>query len=111
MKKIIIVFTVLFMIVLIGGCKKEETKTPEIIEEKITVAFNSDGGTSVSEIEITKGESFTLPTTTRDGYKQYIEDNSKVELLNFGIYRTKLAKNLMKYSDIISKRLLSEIEC
>ena len=69
MKKILIIFTLLFMILLVGGCKKEPVATPDVLEEKITVAFNSDGGTSVNEIEITKGEAFTLPTTTRDGYK------------------------------------------
>ena len=45
------------------------------------------------------------------GYKQYIEDESKINLLKFGIYRTKISKKLLDKAHIISERLLNEIEC
>lgn len=45
------------------------------------------------------------------GYKQYIEDESKVNLLKFGIYRTKTCKKLLDKAHIISERLQNEIEC
>ena len=44
------------------------------------------------------------------GYKQYIEDNNKKELLEFGLFRTKLCKTLFKKSNEISKRLLNEVK-
>ncbi len=62
MKKKLLIVLIAVVLLFVSGCKKDA-------DEKITIAFNSDGGTSVSEIEIIKGESFKLPTTTREGYE------------------------------------------
>ncbi|MGN1000462.1 MAG: phosphotransferase [Bacilli bacterium] len=43
------------------------------------------------------------------GYKQYILNNSKKELLDFAFFRTKLCKYLFKNSNVISKRLEKEL--
>ena len=43
------------------------------------------------------------------GYKQYIKDNSKTELLEFALFRTRLCKYLFENAEIISKRLEDEI--
>ena len=42
------------------------------------------------------------------GYKQYIKDNTKKGLLEFGYFRTKLVKYLYENNDKISNRLLKE---
>ena len=36
---------------------------------KIIISFNTNGGSAVNDIEIDKGSSFDLPTTTRSGYE------------------------------------------
>ena len=43
------------------------------------------------------------------GYKQYISDNSKTELLNFARFRTKLSKYLFENAELISNILEKEI--
>ncbi len=43
------------------------------------------------------------------GYKQYINDNSKMNLLSFGCFRTNVCRYLFKNAKLISERLLSEI--
>ncbi len=43
--------------------------------------------------------------TSTYGYKQYIEDNSKMELLEFAFFRTKLAKYLFDNTKNISDKL------
>lgn len=45
------------------------------------------------------------------GYKQYIEDDTKLNLLKFGMYRTKICKKLLDKVHLISERLQNEIEC
>ena len=42
------------------------------------------------------------------GYKQYIEDNSKKDLLNYAFFRTNLCRFLFKNEQEITKRLLTE---
>ena len=44
------------------------------------------------------------------GYKEYNNDYTQLGLLNFAFFRTNLCKYLYKNKDIISKRLLEEIE-
>lgn len=39
------------------------------------------------------------------GYKQYIADNSKIDLLEFAFFRTKMCKNLFENADIIGIKL------
>src|SRR5574344_246995 len=41
------------------------------------------------------------------GYKQYINDNSKMNLLAFGCFRTNVCRYLFKNAKVISERLLS----
>lgn len=48
--------------------------------------------------------------TSTYGYKQYIEDNSKIDLLEFAYFRTNLCKYLFNNRDIISNTLLKEIK-
>lgn len=43
------------------------------------------------------------------GYKQYIADNSKKELLKFAYFRTKLCKNLYENADNITNALIDEL--
>ena len=43
------------------------------------------------------------------GYKQYIADNSKTDLLEFAFFRTRLCKYLFENADKISKILIEEI--
>lgn len=43
------------------------------------------------------------------GYKQYIEDNSKKDLLNYAFFRTNLCRFLFKNEQEITKRLLTEV--
>ena len=43
------------------------------------------------------------------GYKQYVADNSKKELLEFAYFRTKLCKNLDENADKITKALIGEL--
>lgn len=43
------------------------------------------------------------------GYKQYINDNSKINLLEFGLFRTKLCKCLFDNAKLISDSLEKEI--
>lgn len=43
------------------------------------------------------------------GYKQYIDDNSKKELLEFAYFRTKLCKNLYENANKIANVLIKEI--
>ncbi len=43
------------------------------------------------------------------GYKQYIYDNKKEELLIFGFFRTKLCRYLFNNAEMISQKLLNEI--
>ncbi len=47
--------------------------------------------------------------TSTFGYKQYIADNSKKELLDFAFFRTKMCKYLYKNAEKIAKTLLEEI--
>ena len=44
------------------------------------------------------------------GYKQYILDNNKKELLEFAIFRTKMCRFLFQYSKNISDKLKEKIE-
>lgn len=37
------------------------------------------------------------------GYRQYISDNSKIDLLTFAICRTNLCRNLFKNNELITK--------
>lgn len=48
-----------------------------------------------------------LPSTF--GYKQYISDNTKTSLLDFGLFRTKLCRNLFENLEKISSQLEKEI--
>ena len=41
------------------------------------------------------------------GYKQYINDPRKIELLEFGYFRTNICKYLFKNADLISEKLLN----
>ncbi len=43
------------------------------------------------------------------GYRQYISDNSKIDLLTFAIYRTNLCRNLFKNNKLITKTLQESI--
>ena len=43
------------------------------------------------------------------GYKQYIADNSKTDLLEFAFFRTRLCKYLFENADKISKILNEEL--
>jgi len=47
--------------------------------------------------------------TSTFGYKQYIKDNSKKNLLEFGFFRTKLCKDLFDNSELIAQMLMDEI--
>jgi len=44
------------------------------------------------------------------GYKQYINDNSKTELLEFGFFRTNLCRNLYENNSKIEKMLIKNIK-
>ncbi len=46
--------------------------------------------------------------TSTFGYKQYLKDNSKTSLLEFGFFRTRLCKDLFKNADLISQVLIDE---
>ncbi len=47
--------------------------------------------------------------TSTYGYKQYIKDNSKISLLDFGFFRTNLCRHLFKNAEKIAKELEKEI--
>ena len=44
------------------------------------------------------------------GYTEYIENSSMKDLLRFGLFRTKLLKNLYENREQISKRLVEEVK-
>lgn len=63
--------------------KAKWTKTTE--EEKVIVTFDTDGGSKINNIEVTKGEKITKPTDpTKEGYVfiEWLLDNNK---FNFDI--------------------------
>ena len=76
MKKKIIIGVVIFLILLLGvGSyfiffnKDKDTKpATNNKDEKITITFDSDGGTKVEDMKVKKGSSFQLPETTKEGY-------------------------------------------
>ena len=43
------------------------------------------------------------------GYKQYINNKSNIELLNFAFLRTKICKYLFNNADLISQKLKEEL--
>ena len=47
--------------------------------------------------------------TSTFGYKQYINDNTKKSLLEFGFFRTELCKNLYDKAELISNSLEKSI--
>lgn len=47
--------------------------------------------------------------TSTYGYKEYINDNTKIDLLEFAIFRTKLCRYLFNNASDISTKLLEEI--
>ena len=66
-----IILILIILVLIIGGIfylTKDNEKETSNDTTKITITFNTDGGSTVENMEITKGESFTLPTTTKEGY-------------------------------------------
>ena len=47
--------------------------------------------------------------TSTFGYKQYINDNTKIDLLDFAYFRTNLCKHLFKNANFIAEKLKKEI--
>ena len=43
------------------------------------------------------------------GYKQYVYDHTKINLLNFGYLRTNICKYLVNNAKVISERLIIEL--
>ena len=75
MKKKIIIAIVVFLVLALGvGSyflffnKDEDDKKTSQKEEKITITFDTDGGTKVEDLKVKKGSSFSLPQTTKEGY-------------------------------------------
>lgn len=69
-----IILIVLVLLLLIGGIfyftnNNKNKKQNNNSEEKITITFDTDGGSEVEKITVKKGESFTLPTTSKEGYE------------------------------------------
>ncbi len=90
MKKVVAILSVIIVLLLtvvvlfatgvIGGSGKSKNEEGNTItekddkenvtpEEKVTIKFDSNGGSKVESIEIKKGEKIVLPETTRDNYK------------------------------------------
>ena len=74
-KKIIIGVIILLVIGLSVGSyfiffkdDKDNKPTSNNKDEKITITFDSDGGTKVEDMKVKKGSSFQLPETTKEGY-------------------------------------------
>ena len=66
-----IILILIMLVLIIGGIfylTKDNKEEPKNNIEKIKITFNTDGGSTVENMEITKGESFNLPTTTNEGY-------------------------------------------
>ena len=77
MKKKIIIGVVIFLAIIGLGLgtyfiffnKDKDTKpATNNKDEKITITFDSDGGTKVEDMKVKKGSSFQLPETTKEGY-------------------------------------------
>lgn len=68
-------------IFLLAGCKKdpEETKPIEPSVNEVKIVFDSDGGSKVDDMIVTKNTSVTLPTPTKDGYEfvGWFDEDSK----------------------------------
>ena len=75
-KKLIIIILSIVACLLIAGLvlffilkdddKNEKKGTKEV--SKITITFDADGGEKVEDMKVTKGSSFQLPETTKEGF-------------------------------------------
>ena len=86
----LILLVAIISVVVIKNNKKEEgTDTKETVE-KLTISFDTDGGTKVDDIFVESGSTATLPTTIKDGYNflgWYDEETEVTE-------ETKFTKNV-----------------
>ncbi len=71
MKKFLFVFLGFFCIAALIGCsnREEDQKPPITEDEKVEVTFDSQGGTSIKSVEISKGSKVSKPTDpTKEGF-------------------------------------------
>ena len=67
----LVVVLVMFFLTKGNNDTKPETVEPTKQPEKVTIVikFNTDGGNTIEDMVVTKGEAFNLPTPVKEGYK------------------------------------------